>query len=101
MSSTKDVKGFSLYPAYRDSLALLSDSDRGQLLMALFDYYDGTDTSASLTPPAQMAFAFIAPRMEADRDRVLRRSQVNRENATKRWPRQASRESAAPGAEDG
>lgn len=92
MSYSKDVKGFCLYPNYREFLTLLSDGDRGQLLMSLFDYYDGYDTSASLTPQTQMAYAFITSRMGEDLDRTRRRSQINRENASKRWPLRTPKE---------
>lgn len=94
MSYSKDVKGFCLYPNYREFLTLLSDGDRGQLLMSLFDYYDGYDTSASLTPQTQMAYAFITSRMGEDLDRSRRRSEVNRENASKRWPVRTPKENA-------
>lgn len=50
MSYAKDVRGFSMYPTYRASLALLSDDERGKLLMSLFDYDDGQDTSGNLPP---------------------------------------------------
>ncbi len=100
MSHAKDVSCFRLYSSYRDSLALLSDSDRGQLLMSLFDYADGADTSSTLTPPAQMAFAFIAARMGSELDRSRHRSEVNRANAAKRWPLRTPRE-GEDAAEDG
>ncbi len=100
MSNAKDVRGFSLYPAYRDFLTLLSDGERGQLLMALFDYYEGVNTSDALSPQGQMAFAFIAGRMEQDKERDLHRCQVNRANAAKRWPKAQDKEPSAT-AEDG
>ena len=98
MSGAKAVKGFSLYPSYREFLTLLSDTDRGQLLMCLFDYYDGINSSSVLSPQAQMAFTFISARIEQDKGRAAHRSQINRENASKRWPR---REDEATDAEDG
>ncbi|MBQ4324418.1 MAG: hypothetical protein IJC29_01355 [Clostridia bacterium] len=97
MSSAKTVKGFSLYPSYREFLALLSDTDRGQLLMCLFDYYDGVNSSSALSPQAQMAFTFISTRMEQDKGRAAHRSQINRENAAKRWPRQSEEEGDGEG----
>ena len=98
MPLAKSVKGFSLYPSYREFLALLSDTDRGQLLMSLFDSYEGINSSSSLTPQAQMAFTFISARMEQDKGHAEYRSQVGRENATKRWPR---REETTDATEDG
>ncbi len=85
MSAVKDVMGLTLYPTDRMSLAMLSDNDRGRLLLTLFDYYDGVDTSSTLTPQAQMAFAFISARMKEQMDRQEHRRMVNRTNAAKRW----------------
>ena len=62
--------------------------------MSLFDFYDGYDTSATLTPQTQMAYAFITSRMGEDLDRTRRRSEINRENASKRWPLRTPKESA-------
>lgn len=101
MSYAKDIKGFSMYPTYRASLALLSDTERGQLLMSLFDYYDGQDTSDTLPPAAQMAFTFISARMEQDKTLYQSRCQTNRENAAKRWPVRRGRESSDGGEEAG
>ena len=101
MSYAKDIKGFSMYPTYRASLALLDDCERGQLLMSLFDYYDGRDTSSALPPAAQMAFAFISARMEQDKLLYESRCQTNRENASKRWPVRDSAKGGSDGEEDG
>lgn len=95
MSRAQDLKGFAMYPTYRASLALLSDDERGKLLMSLFDYYEGRDTSAGLPPAAQMAFTFISARMEQDKTLYRSRCEVNRENAAKRWPVRRDREAAS------
>ncbi len=86
MAVTKEEKGFCMYPAYRDFLIALSDSDRGQLLMSLFDFYDGVDTSRRLPDGARMAFVMIAGRMQQDMARYQKRCKTNQENASKRWP---------------
>ena len=99
MSYAKDVRGFSMYPTYRASLALLSDDERGKLLMSLFDYDDGQDTSGNLPPAAQMAFAFITARMEQDKSLYRNRCEINRENAAKRWPVRRVSEGAPQGEE--
>ncbi len=90
MSNVKDVMGLTLYQTDRLSLALLSDTDRGQLLISLFDFLDGVDTSERLTPQTQIAYAFISARMSDDVSRRRYRSEVNRENAAKRWSRRES-----------
>ncbi len=93
MSAYKDVRGLTLYPTDRMSLSMLSDSDRGQLLLSLFDCFEGVDTSSHLAPQAQMAYAFISARMAEDIDRYNHRREVNRSNAAKRW---SVRESPTP-----
>ncbi len=85
MSAVKDVIGLTLYPTDRMSLAMLSDNDRGRLLLSLFDFFDGVDTSDALTPQAQMAFAFISARVKSEIDHHNHRREVNRTNAVKRW----------------
>ncbi len=100
MAITKDEKGFCMYPCYRSFLLGLSDEDKGKLLMALFDYYDGVDTSSSLSDGAKMAFVFISRQMKEDMARYEKRCKTNRENAAKRWPVRQNEESTA-GEEDG
>ncbi len=85
MSGTKIVRGFYFYPTDRVSLSMLSDADRGRLLLSLFDYYDGVDTSESLSPQSQMAFAFLSARITERHNAAHRRSDINRTNAEKRW----------------
>ncbi len=85
MPVVKDMIGLTLYPADRMSLAMLSDGDRGKLVLALFDLFDGVDSSSVLTPQAQMAFAFISARMREEMQRQNHRREVNRTNAAKRW----------------
>lgn len=58
-------KGFVLYYDYRDHLAILTDEERGRLLMALLEYGQ-THTEPELDGAALMAFSFI--RCQIDRD---------------------------------
>ena len=63
---SKDVKkGFVLYYDYRNHLALLSDEERGRLLMALLNYTENGE-EPDLDGAALMAFSFI--RAQIDRD---------------------------------
>ncbi len=85
MPVVKNAVGLTLYPADRMSLSMLSDADRGRLLLTLLDYADGVDTASTLPPQAQMAFAFIASRVADEMARANHRREVNRTNATRRW----------------
>lgn len=59
-------KGFLLYYDYRKHLALLSDEDRGKLLMALLNYGERGDIPEDLGDMAFMAFSFITGQMDRD-----------------------------------
>ena len=63
--SKESKKGFVLYYDYRNHLALLSDEERGQLLMELFDYSESGKES-NLKGAALMAFSFIQAQMDRD-----------------------------------
>lgn len=58
-------KSFMLYLDYRNHLALLSDEERGRLLMALFDYAE-SEKEPELGGAALMAFSFIRAQMDRD-----------------------------------
>ena len=60
-------KSFVLYYDYREHLALLSDEERGRLLMALFDFIDGKEPE--LTGAALMAFSFIRTQLMRDAEK--------------------------------
>ena len=58
-------KSFVLYYDYRQHLSLLSNEERGQLLMALLDYGEFGD-EPELEGAALMAFSFIRAQMDRD-----------------------------------
>ena len=58
-------KGFVLYYDYRAHLALLSDGERGRLLMALLDYSEN-GKEPELEGAALMAYSFIRAQMDRD-----------------------------------
>lgn len=60
-----DKKSFMLYFDYREQLALLSDEERGRLLMALMDYGE-LGTEPELKGATRMAFSFIRAQMDRD-----------------------------------
>ena len=61
----EDKKSFVLYFNYRNHLALLTDEERGKLLMALLDYGE-TGAEPELEGATLMAFSFIACQMNRD-----------------------------------
>ena len=87
-----EKKGFVLYFDAASSLAALCAAQRGELLLALFDYAERTakqplspetalDSYPALDGQTRMAFRFMANSIERD---------------TKKWERQRERRSATP-----
>ena len=75
-------KSFVLFYDYRRHLQLLTDAERGQLLMALFDYGE-TGKEPELDGAALMAFSFIAGQMDRDAAKYERICQKRREAGRK------------------
>ena len=101
MATAYKIKGFCLYSAYRDTLALLPDEEKGRLLMALFSFCEGEDKSAALSDAGKMAYSFISRRIREDDERAQTRSRINRENASRRRARPPKQEEGPTDAEDG
>ena len=74
-------KGFVLYYDYAEQLDLLTDEQRGRLLMALLQY-GATGIEPELDGMAKMAFAFIAKQMDRDaaayEEKCRKRSEAGR-----------------------
>ena len=60
-----EKKSFVFYHSYEKPLAMLSDADRGRLLMALIRYSREQEVE-HISPTADMAFAFIRENMDRD-----------------------------------
>ena len=71
-------KSFILYYDYRNHLALLSNEERGQLLMALLDYAENGE-EPELEGAALMAFSFIRAQMDRDAAKYAETVQKRRE----------------------
>jgi hypothetical protein len=71
-------KSFVLYYDYRNHLALLSDEERGRLLMALLDYAEN-GKEPDLAGAALMAFSFIRSQMDRDAAKYAETVQKRRE----------------------
>lgn len=77
-----EKNSFILYFGYRKHLALLSDADRGKLLMALFDYAENGKIP-NFEGALAMAFSFIQDQMDRDASKYAAVCERNRINGLK------------------
>ena len=77
-------KFFVLFFDYRPQLELLSNAQRGELLLALFDYAQ-YGKKPHLDQVTNMAFSFIAAQINRDKQKYEEKCQKGRKNAQKRW----------------
>lgn len=82
MAETKYIK---LFLDCREQLKLLSDAERGRVIMALLDYAETGDGASELSGAERMCFAFIAAQIDRDKTAYAERCKKNAENASKRW----------------
>ena len=75
-------KSFILYFDYRQHLELLSDAEKGSLLMALFDYSESGELPG-FDGTLRMAFSFISAQMDRDAVKYEAICERNRANGTK------------------
>lgn len=73
---------FLVYHEYREPLSLLTDEQRGKLLMALIDYSE-SGTVPELDGISMMAFSFIQKQMDRDSEKYKNRCNSSRENGKK------------------
>lgn len=78
----KQKSSFLIYHEYREPLKLLTDEQRGQLLMALIDYSE-SGVVPELDGISMMAFSFIQSQMDRDSKKYENRCSSNRENGKK------------------
>ena len=83
-----DKKSFLFYCDYRRHLSMLTDEERGRLLMGLMNYADGEEVP-NLDGPAAMAFSFITAQMDRDAEKYAevcrKRSEAGKKGAELRW----------------
>ena len=83
-------KSFVLYNDYRKHISLLSESDKGKLLDAIFAYADGEEVE--LEGPVGMAFSFIRSQMDRDaakwEEERQARSEAGKKGMASRWKKQ-------------
>ena len=75
----KQKSSFLIYHEYREPLKLLTDEQRGRLLMALIDYSE-SGVVPELDGISMMAFSFIQSQMDRDSKKYENRCSSNREN---------------------
>jgi hypothetical protein len=83
-----EPKYIKLFLDCREQLKLLSDEERGRVIMALLDYADTGDSSNSsseLSGAERMCFSFISAQIDRDKAAYTERCKKNAENASKRW----------------
>ena len=78
----KQKSSFLIYHEYREPLKLLTDEQRGRLLMALIDYSE-SGVVPELDGISMMAFSFIQSQMDRDSKKYENRCSSNRENRKK------------------
>lgn len=77
-----DKKSFLMYLDWRQHLELLTDSERGRLWIALFDYQE-SGCLPEFSGALQMAFSFIRAQLDRDSAAYEKRCSENRENGKK------------------
>lgn len=79
-----EKKGFIVYHSLRGAFETLTDEEKGEVLMAMFDYSEN-GTVPELTTGAKIAFSFIKPQMDVDISKYKKKCEKNAANASKRW----------------
>lgn len=75
-----DKKSFILYGDYEEHFNLLSDKDKGKLIMIIFDYTKEFKTPKIDNPVINMAFSFIKAQLDRDHGKYLNICKRNQEN---------------------
>lgn len=78
-------KGFLLYNDDVDLFRQLTNTERGRLIMALFEYFiDGT-VASGLDGMTNVVFTVLKRNIDRDRDKYQRACERRRESQRKRW----------------
>ena len=78
-----DKSSFVLYTNFYNQFAMLSAEDRGDLILAIFEYEATGEVKTPLTPLPALAFSFIKDTLERDRATYEETCRRNRENGKK------------------
>ena len=78
-----------LYFSYAEQLAMLSDDERGRLILQLLEYAQaGTVPKLDLTSAAAMLFSCMRGQIDRDAEKYNAKCQQNRDNINSRWDKQ-------------
>ena len=89
MEKKKD--SFILYEEYYEPIKMLSTTDKGLLLTALYEYHM-TGNVIELPQMAKVIFQFIKQRIDFNKEKYAERCQQNSENIRKRWNKENTTE---------
>ena len=76
-------KSFLFYLDWRQQLEMLTDEERGRLLLALLDYEETGALPDRMSGAIGMAFSFMRAQLDRDREKYEARCKANRENGLK------------------
>lgn len=71
---------FILYGSHEENFKMLSDTDKGKLIMAIFAFVRDEDISATLKPLAKMAYVSITNQIKISNEKYDRRCETSRLN---------------------
>lgn len=71
---------FILYASHEENFKMLSDADKGKLIMAIFAYVRDEDISNTLKPLAKMAYISITNQIKISNEKYDRRCETSRLN---------------------
>lgn len=71
---------FILYGSHEENFKMLSDADKGKLIMAIFAFVRDEDISATLKPLAKMAYVSITNQIKISNEKYDRRCETSRLN---------------------
>jgi hypothetical protein len=78
-----DKNSFVLYTNFHTQFAMLPAEDRGDLILAIFEYEESGEVQTPLAPLPALAFSFIKDTLDRDRAAYEERCERNRENGKK------------------
>lgn len=78
-----DKNSFVLYKNFHTQFAMLSAEERGDLILAIFEYEESGEIQTPLAPLPALAFSFIRDTLDRDRAAYEEKCERNRENGKK------------------
>lgn len=85
MPASNSTPGVMLYFDLRPAIAYLSTEEKGELLDAILGYGEDEAEPELESPALKMLWTLVCPRIDADRERYLKRCERARASSRKRW----------------